>query len=251
MKPIALQLYTLREELQKDFKGTLEQVARIGFKGVETAGLYGMKPKDFREQVENLGMTVSSSHIPWPSVDSIQETVDLMGELGTDLVSSGFSSTAFSSLEVIQETANLVNTVHEKLADAGLTLTLHNHWWEFEEVGGDLAFRHVAGMCPDVRFEIDTYWAANFGRVDPVAIVKEYAGRAPLLHIKDGTLVKDKLLLPVGSGELDVPGVLAAADSRVLQWVVVELDNFDGEMLFAVEESYKYLTGNNLVVGNR
>jgi len=251
MKPISLQLYTLREDSQKDFKTVLEQVAAIGFKGVEPAGLYGMTPREFRTHVNDLGMIVSSSHGPWASPDNLQEVIDTAGELETKLVSSGFGADAFSSMDAIKKTADMVNRMYETLAKSGLILFLHNHWWEFEEVEGDLAFRHLAKLSSGVQFEIDTYWAANFGKVDPVAIVKEYAGRAPLLHIKDGSLVKDELQLPLGRGKMDVPAVIAAADPAVLKWLVVELDNFDGEMLSAVEESYNYLINNGLGMGRK
>ncbi len=251
MKPISLQLYTLREDSQKDFKTVIEQVAAIGFKGVEPAGLYGMTPREFRTHVNDLGMTVSSSHGPWASPDNLQEVIDTAGELGTKLVSSGFGAEAFFSMDAIKKTADMVNGMYETLAESDLTLFLHNHWWEFEVVEGDLAFRHLAKMCSGVQFEIDTYWAANFGKVDPVAIVKEYAGRAPLLHIKDGPLVKEEMQLPLGTGKMDVPAVIAAADSTVLQWLVVELDSFDGEMISAVEDSYRYLVENKFGVGNK
>jgi sugar phosphate isomerase/epimerase len=251
MKPISLQLYTLRENSQKDFRKVLEQVAEIGFKGVEPAGLYGMTPREFRTLVNDLGMIVSSSHGPWASPDNLQEVIDTAGELGTELVSSGFGADAFSSMDAIKNTADMVNGMYETLSKSGLTLFLHNHWWEFEEIEGDLAFRHLAKLCSGVQFEIDTYWAANFGKVDPVAIVNEYADRAPLLHIKDGSLVKDELQLPLGCGKMDVPAVIAAANPAVLQWLVVELDNFGGEMLSAVEESYKYLVEKGLGMGRK
>lgn len=251
MKPISLQLYTLRESSQKSFKTVLEQVAEIGFKGVEPAGFYGMTPREFRTHVNDLGMIVSSSHGPWASPGNLQEVIDTAGELGTRLVSSGFGADAFSSMDAIKKTADMVNGMYETLSKSGLELFLHNHWWEFEEIEGDLAFRHLAKLCSGVLFEIDTYWAADFGKVDPVAIVREYADRAPLLHIKDGPLVKDELQLPLGRGKMDVPAVIAAADPKVLQWLVVELDNYGGEMLSAVKESYRYLVENRLGMGNK
>ncbi|MBC8452776.1 MAG: sugar phosphate isomerase/epimerase, partial [Spirochaetes bacterium] len=244
MKPISLQLYTLRESSQKSFKTVLEQVAEIGFKGVEPAGFYGMTPREFRTHVNDLGMIVSSSHGPWASPGNLQEVIDTAGELGTRLVSSGFGADAFSSMDAIKKTADMVNGMYETLSKSGLELFLHNHWWEFEEIEGDLAFRHLAKLCSGVLFEIDTYWAADFGKVDPVAIVREYADRAPLLHIKDGPLVKDELQLPLGRGKMDVPAVIAAADPKVLQWVVVELDNYGGQTLTEGKESYLYLVEN-------
>jgi len=250
MKPISLQLYTLREEAKTDFINVLKRVAAIGYKGVEPAGLHGIEPKEFKRIVENLGMAISSTHSPWARADNLPETIDMLGELGVTLVAAGYSGNEFKDIDAIKATAEIVTKMDQTLSAAGITMTIHNHWWEFEKLDGRLKFEIFAELAPNVRFEMDTYWASNFGANDPVKLVRKYADRCPLLHIKDGPLVKDQPLLAVGSGKMDIPAVVNAA-GKATKWLVVEQDNSATNMFKCVESSYKYLTGNGLAEGNR
>lgn len=251
MKPISLQLYTLRERASADFIDVLKKVADIGYKGVEPAGIFGHEPTEIRKVVEDLGMTVSSNHQPWPSLDNLNEVVDVAAGLGTDIVICGYGPDDFTDLEKIKKTAETTNTIVEKLNADGLIVALHNHYWEFDTIDGKLKYDVFVEMCPNLTCEVDTYWSANFGAVDPVQVVSKYKAKAPLLHIKDGPLVKDELLNPIGAGKMDIPAVIAAADESVLRWLIVELDNCDRDMLQAVTESYSYLTGEGLAQGNK
>ena len=251
MKPISVQLYSLREASKTDFVGVLKRIAAIGYAGVEPAGFYNLKPAEFRKIVEDLGMKVSSSHGPWAKPDNLNEVIDTAKILGIDLVSSGYGANEFKDMDAIQKTAEITNKMQETLAKAGLRLFLHNHHWEFCPVDGKLAYDHFATLSPKVLFEIDTYWASNFGQNNPAEQVKKFNKRAPLLHIKDGPLVQGKSHVAVGSGKMDIPSVVAAADPKVLECLVVELDNCDTDMATAVEASYKYLVGKGLAKGNK
>ncbi len=250
-KPISLQLYSLREESSTDFTGVLKSVAQIGYRGVEPAGFYHLSPKEFRNIVEDLGMVVSSSHGPWATLANTSEVIDTAGDLGLATAGGGFRADDFKDLAAIRRTADMVNEMVEILSRAGLKLFLHNHWWEFSEVEGALAYDHFAELCPEVQFEIDTYWAANFGANDPVEQVVKFRHRTPLLHIKDGPLEKDKAMVAVGQGKMDIAGVIEAADPDLLRWLIVELDTCDTDMLTAVRDSHRYLTENGLAEGNR
>jgi sugar phosphate isomerase/epimerase len=81
--------------------------------------------------------------------------------------------------------------------------------------------------------------------------VAEYRSRLPLLHIKDGALKENTPHLPVGSGVLDMPAIIRATDPDTLQWLIVELDEYAGDMFEAVQRSYDYLTSNGLASGNK
>ncbi len=252
MKPLSVQLYSVREAAAKDFPGVLERIAKMGYKGVEPAGFHGLKPAEFRRLVEGLGMEISSSHGPWAKPENLAEVEETAAILGIKLVSTGFGTDAFKDLDAVRRTAEMVNPMVERLQKAGLTLFIHNHWWEFCKLeDGRLAYDTFAELCPGVAFELDTYWAANFGANDPAAQVAKFKARTPLLHIKDGPLVKDAAMVAVGQGKMDFRKVIAAADPAVLQWLVVELDKCDTDMLTAVEESYNYLVGTGLALGNR
>lgn len=250
MKPISVQLYSLRKESEQDFDAVLERLAAIGYKGVEPFNLFGKTPQAFRAQVEALGMTVSSSHHPWANRASVNEVVDTLGALGLNRAAGGFGPDDFADLDAVKRTAETVNNLIDALAPHGIGLFLHNHWWEFEDIEGQLGYRHIADLCPNVQFEVDTYWAANFGAVDAAAEVARVKDRAPLLHIKDGPLEKDRAHVAVGDGKMDIAGMIAAADPNVLEWVVVELDACDTDMMTAVAKSYDFLIGKQLAKGN-
>ena len=101
-----------------------------------------------------------------------------------------------------------------------------------------------------MEFEIDSYWAANFGQCNPAAEITRVNRRVPLIHVKDGPLVKGLSHVAVGDGKMDIPALFAAADPDTLEWAVVELDQCDTDMMTAVTRSYNYLTSNNLAHGN-
>ena len=250
MKPVAVQLYSLREESARDFDAVLERLAAIGYRGVEPFNLYGKTPAAFKAQVEALGMTVSSSHTPWANRAPVSEVVDVLGALGLSRAAGGFAPADFESLDAIKRTADTVNALVEALGRHGIGLFLHNHWWEFALVEGELGFRRLAEMCPAVQFEVDTYWAASFGTIDVAAEVDRVKERVPLLHVKDGPLKRDAAHVAVGDGSMDVAGVIAAADPAVLEWIIVELDACDTDMMTAVERSYRYLVRHALAAGN-
>ena len=269
IKPISLQLYTLRAESAKDFKGVLQRVASFGYKGVEPAGFYGLTAKEVRQIVEDLGMVVSSSHTPWAKSDNIQEVITTCGELGVTMVAGGYGGNEFLTVDAIKKTADQTSEMNAKLAAAGLTLVIHNHAWEFEKIDGRIKHEIFAELCPDVKFELDTYWAANFGENSAPEMVRRFAKRSPLLHIKDGPMIRPESvynaatstleakagasasLLPVGSGKNDIEGIIAAMDPSVTQWLVVEQDNSDTDMFDCVESSYRYLTSRGLALGNK
>ena len=249
MKPISVQLYSLRDESARDFDAVLEQLAAIGYAGVEPFSLHGKSPSAFKAQVEDLGMAVSSSHHPWANRASIAEVADTVGALGLNRAAGGFGADDFADMDAVKHTADTVNGLIESLSPHGIDLFLHNHWWEFNEIDGKLGYQHIAERCPRVLFEVDTYWAANFGAVDVNAEVAKVKDRVPLLHIKDGPLEREKAHVAVGDGKMDIAGVIDAADPDVLEWVIVELDACDTDMMTAVAGSYRYLVGNALASG--
>lgn len=269
MKPVSIQLYTLREASKKDFPEVLKRVAGIGYKGVEPAGFYNYASQEFRRVVEDLGMVISSTHSPWAKPDNLAATIDTCGVLGVDMVAGGWGRDEFKDMDAIKRTAEMASGMEETLSKAGLTLTIHNHAWEFEKINGRIKHEIFAELCPKVKFELDTYWAANFGENDAAEMVRRFARCSPLLHIKDGPLIRpvevynpvtstlelkegsqSASLLAVGNGKNDIKGIIGAMDPAVTKWLVVEQDNSDTDMFECVEMSYRYLIENGLAEGN-
>lgn len=249
--PIALQLYTVRDALAQDFASTVKQVARIGYAGVETAGFPGTTPGEARKVFDDLGLTVSSVHSALPVGERKNEILDLMAELGcTRLVSGYLEPKYYQTLDQIKRTCALVNEANSVANENGLTLGIHNHWWEYEPVEGHFPYQVLLEyLDPAVFFQIDTYWVKTAGP-DPIKVIKEMGRRAPLLHIKDGPAVKNEPQVAVGDGIMDIHGIVAAAGDAV-EWMIVELDECATDMMAAVERSYHYLVGQGLARGTK
>ena len=249
--PISVQLYTVREASSKNFDQVLELVAKIGFKGVEPFNLFGKSPADFKQQVNDLGMQVSSTHFPWVTRSpDITQVADVVKTLGLTRVPGGFGPDDFKDMDAVKRTIDTTQQLVEALKPYDLTLFLHNHYWEYDPIDGRPGYHYLQDAVPEVEFEIDTYWAANFGKNDPAAELARVKERTPLAHIKDGPLVKDQPHVAVGSGKIDFQAVFAAVDPNVFEWAVVELDSCATDMFTALALSYKYLTENNMATGN-
>ncbi|MEZ5598311.1 MAG: TIM barrel protein [Pseudomonadales bacterium] len=250
MAPISVQLYSLRTESERDFNGVLQALAATGYQGVEPFNLYGFSPRQFRERVEALGMRISSSHYPFANRVPVQQTVDTLGELGLTRAVGGYAPADFADLDTVRRVAEATNRLVDDLAAANITLALHNHWWEFAEFEGTCAYHLFQDLVPGVAFELDTYWAANFGAREPAAELARIRSRTPLLHLKDGPLTKGEPMVALGDGRQDIAAILAAADPDVLEWAIVELDACATDMLTAIQDSYTYLIRNQLAGTN-
>ncbi len=246
MLPVSVQLYSLRAESERDFDGVLTALAESGFQGVEPFNLFGMTPTAFRQRVEALGMQISSSHYPFANRTPVSQTVEILGELGLTRAVGGYAPTDFQDLDAVRQTADSTNRLIDDLSAVGLTLALHNHWWEFAEFSGRPAYHLFQELVPRVEFELDTYWAANFGACNPAEELLRISTRTPLLHLKDGPLVKGAPMVALGQGRQDIAGILAAADPQVLEWAIVELDACATDMLTAIKDSLVFLTTNKL-----
>lgn len=258
--PISLQMYTVRElsKSPDDYRTIVRAIADIGYVGIEAGPPKDMKPAEFRQFVEDLGMVISSS---WsvPTKDDLNKTLDLAEALGVKHLAGGWSADHFTTLDEVKNTADHFQRAAELLAPHGIELCYHNHWWEFgklQDAAGQSRYGWdvLMELAPSLNCEIDLYWASNFGEVDVPALVKRYAIRTPLVHAKDGPLVKGQPHTAVGSGKFNVASALRATDPARLQWVVVELDEYVGgiaNVMDAVRESYRWLTSNGLARGRR
>jgi len=246
--PISLQLYSVREQAAQDFPGVLRQVAEIGYLGVEFAGLHGMTPAEVRAVLDEVGLQASSTHGPLPTEENIEEVVETARILGYTRHISGFGPNQFETRDGVLEAAAKAQKAAELLKPYGLTFGLHNHWWEFSiQFDGRPVHDLLMEAAPDVFAEVDTYWV-KVGGADPAAVVARLGARAPLLHIKDGPGVRDAAMTAVGAGVMDWNAVIGAADDAT-EWLVVELDRCDGDMMEAVHESCRFLISRGFARG--
>lgn len=259
MFKLAVQLYSVRQAMAEDVPGTLKRIADIGFKAVEPAGFFDLRPTEFRKRVEDLGMTICSAHSPWARPGNVGECMELASILGLDTIVCGYGPDDFKDLDTIKATAEKTSKMADLLARNGFTLFQHNHYWEFERINGRLKYDIYRELCPQVKYQLDCFWSTNKGAEDPVAMLREFSKDTILLHMKDGVCrqvakndgMKDGLLdmkidlLPLGTGDLPIPALIAAAPAQV-RAVIVELDYCSEEMFGALEKSYRYMTENGL-----
>jgi sugar phosphate isomerase/epimerase len=249
-KPVALQLYSVRDYCKDDFCGTLKKVAEIGYKGVEFAGLYGHSAEEVAGWVKDLGLEVASSHVAFPTKENVNQLVDELKTLGSKYLITGFGPDDFKTVDQCKRVAERFEEAAALLKGTGITLGAHNHWWEFLPVDGQIPHDILMEGAPSIVAELDVYWTA-YAKADPAKVVAAKKSRIPLLHIKDGTLEEGKPHTAVGAGVLDMPAIIGAADPNVLEWLIVELDSCETDMMEAVEQSYRYLTSSGLGFGNK
>ncbi len=249
MKPVALQLYSVREAAAEDFPGVLKRVAEIGYVGVEFAGLQGMAAADVRAIVDDLGLQVASAHMPMPDAENAARLIEECHTLGVTKLITGPGGPV-DTMENVLAAAERMNAAVAALAGSGIAFGLHNHWAEFEPVDGQLPEDVLLERVPGMFAQLDVYWCAVGGQ-DPAATVARLSDRIPVLHIKDGMIEPRQPHTAVGSGVLDMPAIIGAADENVLEWLIVELDSCATDMFEAVEQSYRYLVDCGLAKGNR
>lgn len=248
--PIAVQLYSLREQAKDDFASVLRRVADIGYAGVELAGFHDLTPAQFTAVATETGLRVCSAHAGNLDPDVFNPLLDDVQSVGCDTVVAAFlPPTSFADLDAVKRTAETINASNAVAHSRGLSLGYHNHWWEFETIiEGRTAWSHLFELLdPTVFAELDIYWA-TVGGADPVDVIVEGGPRIRLLHVKDGPADDPKSsMVSVGSGTLDIARMLAAAPSAA--WHIVELDRCDTDMFGAVADSHRYLVGSGLSAG--
>lgn len=255
-----LALYTLRDSMSKDAKGTLLDVSKIGFNYVEAAGyvdgkFYGMQPREFRTFMDSIGLEPRSTHMNMATLENIDTLVQ-------DVKAAGFTyfvipvppmghfifnkETKSMSMDLeIEVVTEILNTFGKKCHDEGLQLLYHNHDFEFKpNENGIVPMEYfLTHTNPEyVNFEMDLYWVTKAGG-DPVAYFEKYPGRFKAWHIKD--MDDQGRFAPVGEGTIDFERILAKRDLSGMQSYFVEQDvTYDGLVpLDAIKISHKAIKG--------
>ena len=264
-KPIGVQLYSLRDYAQKDFYKELEFVAKVGYKVVEPAGFWNIRPREFRKVLDDLGLEMYTSHSPWArNCASLGEVMDIADSIGLKKIICGYSAADFIDLDAIKRTAEISNKSLEVLKRNGFTMLQHNHNFEFERIDGKLKYEIYRELCPEMKYQIDAFWSTALGKEDPVEMLKLFADDTISLHIKDGyseqvvtgnemvngILERKVDLMPLGTGSLPIPELIAVMPDTV-EAVIVELDFCNEEMHSALQKSYDYMISNGFAEGNK
>jgi sugar phosphate isomerase/epimerase len=242
--PVAVQMYTLRDESQRDFSGTLRKVAELGFDGVELAGYGGLSAKNVKVLLDDLGLTAISSHVPLEQLEhNLSQVMEDQKILGSRFIVCPFLMPERRSEEDYQTLISLFNQIGETCRQEGLTFCYHNHDFELARLSdGRTALETIFDETnPDVvKTELDIYWLKKAGE-NPVEWVKRYKNRSPLVHLKDMTPDAEQFFAELGAGGVDIDGVLRAGEETGVEWWVVEQDVSRLTPFESVEISLNYL----------
>lgn len=241
---VGIQLYTVRNEMLADAVGTLKQLAKIGYKELESArsekGLYyGLSPKEIKQVTADLGMTLRSGHV---HIDEDWErTVAAAAETGQDyLICSSLPSNG-QTVSNYKRVADMFSKAAEDCKKADMLFGYHNHEYEFEKENGKVLYDVLLEETdPEmVKMEMDLGWVILTGN-DPVAYFEKYPGRFPLWHLKDMDRKKMEST-EFGKGAIDIRRMLQHADKSAMKYFFVEQEEYAGAPMASVKHNYNYL----------
>ena len=267
---VGLQLYTVRQSMEKDFEGTLRAVRDMGYEYVELAGYFGKSSEEIKKTLDELGLKCVSVHQKPDFFDEdFDAKVDFLRGFGTKYaIIPWYDKSKLAGSAVWEDTKEYFRTLADKLAARGMMLGYHNHDFEFEKHDGKYLHDYIfeAIDADKIMPEIDTCWVRYAG-LDPAEKLRQFKGRVPIVHLKDfkcknlaqgpvydliGTDGKpapaaskednEFEFRPVGYGMQDFKSILEACEECGTEIVIVEQDKtYDKTELEAARLSREYL----------
>jgi len=245
LQSIGLQLYTVRGDLERDFEGTLAEVAKVGFQEVELAGLFGRTARDVRASLDRHGLKAPSMHVDLPEIETgFQRTLEAGSALGVRyVVCAWLAPGQRESLDLYKKHVETFNRAGEEAKKAGIQFGFHCHDFEFVPLEGVVPYDLLLTGTDSslVQMEMDLYWITKAG-ADPLRYFREYPGRFPLVHVKDMDRTPQKNFTEVGKGVVDFKRVFAQSKLGGIHHYFVEQDETPGPAIESARESYQYLS---------
>ncbi len=228
-----LQLYTLREDLPKDPKGILKQVADFGYKQLEGfeggKGLWwGMTHKEFKSYLDSLGVTMISSHCN-TKADFERKAAEAK-EVGLKYLIEPYLG-AQKTLDDYKKAAERFNQLGEICKKNDLRFAYHNHGYTFEKLDGQFPQDvMMANTDPSlVDWQMDIYWVIVPGE-DPEAWIRKYPNRFKLCHVKDRLKTAKQgeadASADLGTGSIDYKKILRTAKENGMEYYIVEQEKY-------------------------
>ncbi len=261
---IGLQLYTVREPMQKDPAGTLARVAQIGYTSVEGATytgsekFYGMEPAAFAALLKQNGLIIPSSHyrlgeektngeaVKGTILHDWDKTVDDASAVGIQyMVCAYLAEDERGGIDHYKKVAEELNKAGERCKKANIQLCYHNHDFEFKSQGSTLPYDILLNNTDKnlVKMEMDLYWVTKAGK-DPAELISQHPGRFPLWHVKDMDKTPEKAFTEVGNGTIDFKKIFTHASKAGMKYFFVEQDKTPGDPFVSITKSITYIKKN-------
>jgi len=244
--PYALQLYSVRDHMEEDPKGTLLKVKEAGYDNVELAGTCGLSAAEFKALLDEAGLAPTSMHVGYEeltgNLDGLIEDAKTFGI--RYVIMPWLGGEACPDKDAWLLAIKQMDAAGARLREQGLQLCYHNHDHEFERFDGEYIFDMIyANSSPEnLAAELDTCWS-DFGGADTLALMKAYGTRVPLLHVKDYVRGDDGGIVfkELGRGCMDWDPIFEAAKGCKVQWYVVEQDDWEGDSLESAAISAQFM----------
>ena len=186
--PVAVQVYSVRDDAAADFPGTLKKIKEMGYDGIEFAGLYGYAPAELKKMCEEIGLVPISAHVPY--YDMLSDPKGVLGQYAE--IGCKFVAIPYLTPECRPGTEGFADVVKNALAlgkvakELGMQMLYHNHDFEFDKIDGKYALDVLYDTVPAeyLQTELDCCWV-KVGGEDPAGYITKYSGRAPVVHLKD------------------------------------------------------------------
>jgi sugar phosphate isomerase/epimerase len=237
---VGLQLYSLRDQLPKDVKGVIANVAKAGYSEVETfgysaqGGFWGLSAKEFSALLKANGLKTPSGHYGMDEffgsgkMDNFNSYIDAALATGqTYIVVPSLNHDFIKTAADFKSIADKLNKAAEVCKKHGLKLGYHNHNFEWKEVEGTTFYDTILDQTDPalVSMEMDLYWVVRAGH-DPLAIFEKHPGRFAMVHIKDMDKNNNELNTEIGSGSINFASILSKAKLAGIQHYIVEQENY-------------------------
>ena len=260
---IGLQLYTVRNAMDKDPKATLARVAQIGYTSIEGATytgsekFYGMGPQEFKSVLKQNGLAFPSSHymLGEQKINGIShkgtmlndwdKAVDDAAEVGLKYMVCAFlMESERGDLDHYKKVADDLNVAGERCKKSGIQLCYHNHNFEFVKQGDQYPYDILMSADKDlVKMEMDIYWVKKAG-MDPLQLFKKHPGRFPLWHVKDMDNTPAQNFTEVGNGIINFKEIFKHKNEAGMKYFFVEQDKTPGDPFVSIGESIAYIKKN-------
>ncbi|HIZ82860.1 MAG TPA: sugar phosphate isomerase/epimerase [Firmicutes bacterium] len=241
-KEFAIQLYSVRDHMEKDYVGTLEKIAGMGYTAVEFAGFGGLSAAEMKGHLDRLGLTAYATHTGFDLLsddEKLKEQIEYHQVIGAKYMLCPWYE--LKTMEDVHKVAEVLNHVGEVAGKAGILTGYHNHGHEFQKVddGAYLLDKLMEETNPEtVKMELDVFWAEHAGCAC-IPFMKKYGSRCALVHLKQIDADKNSVDLP--DGVIDMPAVVETARSFGTDKFIVEQEAYPVDSLISAAVNAGYL----------
>jgi sugar phosphate isomerase/epimerase len=232
---IALQLWSIKEEVEQGFDTALELCARAGYSGVEFADYHGRSPAELKKLLAKHSLKAVSAHANLAGLrNSFDAEMNYAKELGFNLVVCSWS--ACSSEEELVKDAQFLELCAKEAAKAGITIGYHNHAQEFKQFRERYGMDILLETMPHVQFECDLYWMAYAG-VDPAAYLEPLAAQKRICAVHAKEIAREGTAnVYIGEGRIDFKRIIALCNPAVYPYIV-EQEEYSGDYFEGIKKS--------------